>query len=116
LAFGGQTNPTGERFGVPEIPRPGPALPFDAWCRALVERVRELLPDVRASRRRNATVVLRYADKEVTIVDDRGAFWIRQTGAIGSGIIDADRHDAFTAHTIAKSIAGMLDARLSGPG
>lgn len=50
----------------------------------------------------------------VTITDDRGAFWVRHDG-LGSGIVNDDRHDVFTARNMAKSMAGLLDANLSWP-
>jgi hypothetical protein len=95
------------------VPRPGPQLPYAEWCRVLVDRVRELIPTVRATRRAGV-VYLRHAGEVVTITDDHGTFWVRRTGSGGSGLYDSDRHDAHTARTMAKSIAGMLDAKLSG--
>jgi hypothetical protein len=100
---------------MPEVPPPGPQLPYAEWCRVLVERVRELIPSVRATRRAGV-VYLRHAGEVVTITDDRGTFWVRRTASGGSGLYDSDRHDVHTARTMARSIAGMLDARLSGPG
>ncbi|MDB5094561.1 MAG: hypothetical protein JWO85_2662 [Candidatus Eremiobacteraeota bacterium] len=99
---------------MPEVPPPGPPLPYVDWCRVLVARLRELIPAVRATYRAGV-VYLRHTGEEVTITDDRGTFWVRRTGSGGSGLYDSDRHDVHTARTMAKSIAGMLDANLSGP-
>jgi len=102
------------RARMPEVPPAGPQLLYADWCRVLVDRVRELIPTVSATRRARV-VYLRHADEVVTITDDRGTFWVRRTASGGSGLYDSDRHDMHTARTMAKSIAGMLDANLSGP-
>ena len=44
----------------------------------------ELIKAVRATRRAGV-VYLRHADEEVTIMDDRGTFWIQRTSSGGSG-------------------------------
>jgi hypothetical protein len=99
---------------MPEVPSPGPQLTFADWCRVLVDRVRELIPGVRA-KRRAGVVYLRHAGEVVTITNDHGTFWVRRTASGGSGLYDSDRHDVHTARTIGKSVAGMLDALQSGP-
>lgn len=98
-----------------DLPQPGPALPFEVWCRLVVDQVRRRLPAVRATRRGAAVVILRLESEQVTITNDRGTFWVSNAQSIGSRLVDSERHDAHTARTIARSIIGMLDARLSGP-
>ena len=47
------------------VPPPGPAMPFDGWCRVLVNRLRELLPDVKATRSRAGVTIRRPASAHV---------------------------------------------------
>lgn len=42
-----------------------PPLPFDEWCRALVNRLRELIPDVKATRSRAAVTIRRPGSQRV---------------------------------------------------
>ena len=95
------------------VPPPGPRLEFDRWCRVLTAELRRYLPDVRAStNRRCDRVTWRHRELLVTCTNDRGVFSIRTDPRFG-GFHDAERHDVFTATTLAKSIAGHFDAAFS---
>ena len=64
--------------------------------------------------RRGSVVFLRHAGEVPTIVEDRGTFWNQRTSSGESGLYDPERHNAYTARAMVKSIAGMLDENLSG--
>jgi len=101
-----------------EVPPPGPALPFLEWARLLVARLRTYLPGVTASARGRDRVTLRYDGRVVRLQDERGTYMIRcgdgtTTATTMALMFDAQRHDAFTAHNFAKTIAGHFDARHS---
>ncbi len=87
------------------VPPPGPELDFIAWTALLVGGLRELLPAVTAAQLRRS-VVLRYGRREATIKDEGATRSV--TFGLGSGL-SIDRHDAFTAGIVAKSLAGFFD-------
>ena len=90
-------------------------MPFDQWVDVLVTALRELLPEIRASRR-GRDVILRYGTSErvVTITDDRGTYWIKTDDVNPMAMLcDSERHDEHTARTFARTIAGGYDAKLS---
>ena len=98
-----------------DIPAPGPALPFEAWCHVLVNRLRELLPDLKATRTGSSVTIRRpQSARVVVITQDDGAFWIGTEDASPMArLVDTDRHDVHTARTFARSIAGGFDANLA---
>jgi hypothetical protein len=94
---------------------PGPALPFEEWCRVLVDCLRTLLPDVNATpSRRGVTIWRPGSEHVVTIAKDGGGYWVASgEDAPMARLVDSDRHDAHTARAFARSIAGGFDARLA---
>lgn len=92
------------------IPPPGPDLPFESWTRLLVARLREMLPEVAATRR-GKLVTLRYSDATATI-EDRHPTWVVHFAANAAGLA-IDRFDDFTARTVAKTLAGHFNDRWS---
>jgi hypothetical protein len=96
----------------PVIPPPGRRLDFDAWCRVLTAELRRYLPDVIATTNGRDRVTWRLGDKIVAASCDRGVYSIRTDPRWG-GFHDSERHDEFTAHNLAKSVAGHFDAKHS---
>lgn len=87
---------------------PGPDLEFDTWSRRLVARLREMIPEVQATRR-GKTATLAYRDRTATIID-RHPTWVVHFSANMAGLA-IDRFDDFTARTVARSLAGYFDDR-----
>lgn len=85
---------------------------FEQWAKVLVGALRELLPEILATRK-GGVVTLRHRNSErvVTITEDAGAYWIKTTdaGALVATLQDSEQ----TAKTFAQTIAGGFDPRLS---
>jgi hypothetical protein len=93
---------------MPDVPPPGRDLPFETWTRRLVAQLRTMIPEVAATQR-GREVTLAYRERAATIID-RHPTWVVHFSANMAGLA-IDRHDDFTAHTVAKTLAGYFDDR-----
>jgi hypothetical protein len=100
-----------------ETPPPGKAKPFDEWAAAIVARVRDYLPDIRAVRK-GGTVIIRHGDREArpSLDASSSACWITFTSSTAATTMASlfdDRRDDFTVNNLAHTIAGYFDARFT---
>lgn len=91
------------------------SLPFGRWVDVLVASIREVLPEITATRKRRK-VTIRYGKRMrvVTASDEGGKYWVRtyDAGAPVATVCDADRHDEYTARAFARMIADGYDMSL----
>jgi hypothetical protein len=78
----------------------------------LTAELRHYLPAVAATTNGRGRVTWRHGGQEVTAHNDRGCYRIQLDPRFG-GLQDNTRRDAFTAVTIAMTIAVHFDASLS---
>lgn len=81
-------------------PPPGRPMTFPEWSAAIAAGVRCYIPQARAARKGSRLVIIRHAELEARLVDDRDAFVISfracDSTVTMSSLVDRDRLDAFT--------------------
>ena len=103
----------------PREPRPGPALDFSSWTERVTDELRAVerhavVRDVAAVKRGRRVVVWRHRDREATVTDEGAVRWVTFSGgATMMPPLAVERHDAFTARNVARTLAGFFDASLS---
>lgn len=85
----------------------GPSLDFTAWTLAVVHTLREMLPDMRATRRPKE-VTLQYRGDVATLRDDGETF--RVLFGSGGGLA-IGQHEEQTARVVARTLAAHFDDR-----
>jgi hypothetical protein len=96
-----------------DVPPAGPDLPFEAWARAVTERVRACLPDVTGTKRGRVVVWSRGAT-QARLDASRRDWWMSIASSTGAGtgiLTHTERHDRFTAEVAASNIVVHFDAR-----